>query len=640
MPQASRITDTTVHKGAVLTGSEDVLIGGLPAARLDDGHVCPLHPPGGPIAAGSASVLINNLPAARLGDKVMCVVNGAPPVSAKVGGEYKPDKIREKTYVDEAAGKDKEEKDAEAAKEAKEGKKPKLPEFKASISKTLAEKKVEGKVAEFAGGHGKVLSGEASADAKMSAEIKSIREMKADLSASAGASGSLVSMEGEKEGKYGKVKGSAQVGTAEAKAQAGLSFDSAKGEGEAKAEIGAGASVFKGKIEGETAGWKIPFTDWEIGVGGAAEGTLLGVEAKAHARATFSKKEGLRFGAGAKVSAFLAGLGFEFNIFIRPQKKSKPAPDMLDKGEPTVLIGDDGLKEKQARLAQRKALIEQARAKAADPATSAEDRAKLLAAADRLERNNMAVERARLSGHVYSTDKADGPPPPLGWSKLSDDELKQLGVKPGDLQNKNTGYKAAIYKSQLEEPPKLVVAFAGTDDGPDVGSDVRQGIGMKDPQYDSAMALTNTVAANAKGMQVETTGHSLGGGLASAGSAVSGVKGNTFNAAGLHKNTTGNLSAADRAAHAKNVNAFYNTSDPLNKTQDAALLMPDAYGNRYAVPPAPEHHHSWWDLVTPNPLTAIKAIKDMALDGHGIGTIVDAIEHEKATDVATMGGKP
>ncbi|MBL9106238.1 MAG: PAAR domain-containing protein [Myxococcales bacterium] len=640
MPQAARITDTTLHKGAVLTGSSDVMIGGKPAARLSDGHVCPLHPPGGPIAQGSSTVLINNLPAARVGDKVMCVVDATPPVGGKVGGEYKPDKIREDKKVDEAWGKDREEAEEKKAKEAKEGKPPKKPEFKAEFEKKLAEAKTSGEVAKFAGDHGKLLAGSASADAKMSAEISGINNMKAELSGGASAKVSAVQVKGETEGRYGKVGGQADVLTAEAKARGTLAFDTSKGEGEAKVEVGAGASVFKGKVEGETAGWKIPFTDWEIGVGGAAEGTLLGVEAKAHAGATFNKKDGLRIGAGAKVSAFLAGLGFELNIFIRPRKKSKPAPDMLEKGEPTVLIGDDGLKEKQARLAQRKALIEEARKKAADPKTSAEERKKLGDAADRLERNNEAVERAKLSGHVYTTDKPDGPPPPTGWSKLSDDELKELGVKPSDLQNKDTGYKAAIYKSQLEDPPKLVVAFAGTDDGPDVLTDVKQGVGMKDKQYDSAMALTNTVAANAKGYQVETTGHSLGGGLASAGSAVSGVKGNTYNAAGLHKNTTGNLSAADRAAHAKNVNAYHNSSDPLNNFQDAVGLAPDAYGNRIKVQQAPEHHHSWWDLLTPNLITAGKNAAAMALDGHGIGTMVDAIEAEKAADIATMGGTP
>lgn len=624
MPIASRISDLTVHGGTVLTGSPDVLIGGMPAARVDDGHVCPIHP-GGPVAQGSATVLINNRPAARLGDKLMCVPGAvpAPGQSAKVEVKYEPDKLgeREKGYGD----------DANKPKEA-----PK-PQVKAEA--TLAQAKAEGQVATFAGEHGKLLAGQASADVKASAEINGIRDMKAELAASAGASGSVASLEGKTEGRYGEVKGSAELLTAEAKAKAGASFDTSKGEGSLGVEAGAGAAVFKGKVEGETKGWRIPFTDWEIGLSGGVEGTLLGVEAKAHAGISYSREEGFRAGAGAKVSAFLAGLGINIGIFVRPIKKvQKPAPDALATGFATVSIGDDELKEKRQRLAERQALIDRARAKAADPATSPEDRAKLQAAADRLERNNVAVERARLSQHVYATDQDNPPPPPTGWSQLSPDELAALGVQPGDLVDPRTGYKSAIYRSELEQPPKLVVAFAGTDDLPDAVTDVRQGVGMRDPQYDQAMALTSTVARNGgqMGYAVETTGHSLGGGLASAGSAVTGVRGNTFNAAGLHRRTTRrDYPTADRAGNARNVNAYHNTSDPLNNVQDAVPGVTDAYGNRIPIAPASEHEHSWSELFSRGP---IDAIKDMALDGHGIGTMVDAIEAQKVADVMALGG--
>jgi uncharacterized Zn-binding protein involved in type VI secretion len=60
-----------------MLGSPNVLIGGMPAARATDMHICPLvtgvvpHV-GGPIALGSVTVLINSLPAARMGDMVTC----------------------------------------------------------------------------------------------------------------------------------------------------------------------------------------------------------------------------------------------------------------------------------------------------------------------------------------------------------------------------------------------------------------------------------------------------------------------------------------------------------------------------------------------------------------------------------------
>jgi uncharacterized Zn-binding protein involved in type VI secretion len=74
---AARMGDPTAHGGMIVAGFPTVLIGGQPAARLTDMHVCPLvnglvpHV-GGPITMGSATVLIGNMPAARMGDMATC----------------------------------------------------------------------------------------------------------------------------------------------------------------------------------------------------------------------------------------------------------------------------------------------------------------------------------------------------------------------------------------------------------------------------------------------------------------------------------------------------------------------------------------------------------------------------------------
>ncbi len=77
---AARMGDPTAHGGTIVTGCPTVLIGGMPAARLTDMHVCPMVTPGtppvphvgGPITMGSATVLIGNMPAARMGDMAIC----------------------------------------------------------------------------------------------------------------------------------------------------------------------------------------------------------------------------------------------------------------------------------------------------------------------------------------------------------------------------------------------------------------------------------------------------------------------------------------------------------------------------------------------------------------------------------------
>ncbi len=80
---AARLGDTTAHGGTIILGAPTVLIGGMPAARLGDMHVCPLvtgvvpHV-GGPISLGSATVLIAGMPAARMGDMAICT--GPPDV--------------------------------------------------------------------------------------------------------------------------------------------------------------------------------------------------------------------------------------------------------------------------------------------------------------------------------------------------------------------------------------------------------------------------------------------------------------------------------------------------------------------------------------------------------------------------------
>lgn len=78
---AARIGDMTAHGGCIVLGCPTVLIGGMPAARLTDMHVCPMVTPGvppiphvgGPIILGSAGVLIGGMPAARMGDMATCV---------------------------------------------------------------------------------------------------------------------------------------------------------------------------------------------------------------------------------------------------------------------------------------------------------------------------------------------------------------------------------------------------------------------------------------------------------------------------------------------------------------------------------------------------------------------------------------
>jgi len=98
---AARVSDSTAHGGVIMPpGAPTVLIEGLPAARMNDMHMCPMLNPGTPppphvggqIIATCVSVLIAGQPAARLGDTAICqgppatIITGAMTVLIGDGG--------------------------------------------------------------------------------------------------------------------------------------------------------------------------------------------------------------------------------------------------------------------------------------------------------------------------------------------------------------------------------------------------------------------------------------------------------------------------------------------------------------------------------------------------------------------------
>jgi len=58
----------------------------------------------------------------------------------------------------------------------------------------------------------------------------------------------------------------------------------------------------------------------------------------------------------------------------------------------------------------------------------------------------IVVEHAELAQAVYDPSKQQ-----VGdWTRLSDADLRKEGIKPELIRNDSVGYKAAIYKPQIE----------------------------------------------------------------------------------------------------------------------------------------------------------------------------------------------
>ena len=208
------------------------------------------------------------------------------------------------------------------------------------------------------------------------------------------------------------------------------------------------------------------------------------------------------------------------------------------------------------------------------------------------------ADYARLAQAAYET----GDPIPDGWRKVDAEELKKLGIDPSELDTAN-GMQATIYQNA---DGKYVLAFRGTEPSRqaalDIANDVAGGVATS-PQVLDAINVSTKLAKAVGRENVDFTGHSLGGELASAGALATGGKAVTFNAAGLsvtsetiaRANCINNFGFnAQAPMDGSNVKAYCYAYDPLNGGQDMAhdsgllghadLIAPRAYGERHIIP--------------------------------------------------------
>ncbi|AOR63417.1 PAAR domain-containing protein [Pectobacterium wasabiae] len=196
-------------------------------------------------------------------------------------------------------------------------------------------------------------------------------------------------------------------------------------------------------------------------------------------------------------------------------------------------------------------------------------------AAKRLAFNNDSILRAEAAQYVYSVDEFRRgvldklPKAPVGLELLDTNQLP--GLTDNDFMDKKTGFGSALFKSAING--ETMLTYRGTNNAvtgvKDWLTNAGQGMGLETDQYNQAMYLAKRVK-NVLSPPPVIVGHSLGGGLASAGVGVTGLPGYTFNAAGLHTNTVERVGGADLAKTAS-----------LIKTQAVdgeVLTMAQTYG--------------------------------------------------------------
>lgn len=208
--------------------------------------------------------------------------------------------------------------------------------------------------------------------------------------------------------------------------------------------------------------------------------------------------------------------------------------------------------------------------------------------ANQLKTLNYTEEMAWLAKDVYNVDSSDAPE---GWKKISADPkaFKNVQLSPDEFNPKHIGFRSALYKS---DDGRVVFAIKGTESLEDWKENAKQGIGMKSAYYEHTKQLAKKLQL-IYGEKLEITGHSLGGGMASAAGVVTGAKTTTFNPAGLHSDTI-----KDYDMNKVNINIYQVEGELLTTIQEnRSTIIPEALGIKHKLPVSNKGVHSEWKLA-------------------------------------------
>ena len=198
------------------------------------------------------------------------------------------------------------------------------------------------------------------------------------------------------------------------------------------------------------------------------------------------------------------------------------------------------------------------------------------------------------AGWTALTPHADG-------VSLADAHGNRIPIDPMLLSDDRSGFHAEIYQ---HEDGGYVVAYRGSEVGGkpseymDWVNNGQQGLGMDSAQYSSAIELAKRAEQVFGDGNVALTGHSLGGGLASAASLATGASAVTFNASGLSNATLESLgfnpnAVRDSVADSGQVRRYAVNGDQLTGAQEDIPLLPivgsppEAVGHALRIDPPP-----------------------------------------------------
>jgi predicted esterase YcpF (UPF0227 family) len=191
---------------------------------------------------------------------------------------------------------------------------------------------------------------------------------------------------------------------------------------------------------------------------------------------------------------------------------------------------------------------------------------------------NLEPDRARgfADAATLAIDAYEDSDAPDGFTRVSDADLRALGLDPSLFSDASTGFQAVLY--QNNETGEYTLAFRGTDEATDwVESNIPAATGERPESYEQALAVTEAVIGAVGDEGLTLTGHSLGGGLANYAGVYFDLDFTIFNAAGLSETLIDDLE--ERGPYHGTGTVINDQHDPL--TNHTGRFNDESYGGRH-----------------------------------------------------------
>ena len=235
---------------------------------------------------------------------------------------------------------------------------------------------------------------------------------------------------------------------------------------------------------------------------------------------------------------------------------------------------------------------------------------------------------ARLASDVYN-DAGTGAD---GWHRLSDDEIRGLGLDPARFHDAKAHFKAAIY---TDGKGHYAVAFRGTHpmaNEQDWRTSGTQALGFQTRAYKDAINLGQAVSHKLGADKIVMVGHSLGGGLAGAAALGAGSSAVTFNSSGLSDATIRKAGwNPEDARHAMDsASRSYSVDDEILTGLQDASAIPPALGHHIRLrDPEPGSHPDAAPMLRPGGESyGFYFAVTHSVWLHDIGTVIESMQHD------------